>query len=418
MIENNVIAGTCLNRGCIPTKLLIHGAELLQELKHGKKFGIMGNFTPDFEQAMEHQRSVITEAQSKAEKNLRSFKKITIIKGTASFIDKNTIKVNNKDYQGRYIIIATGGEPQIPKVKGEDQVTLLDSTSALQLTKKPETVVLVGGGYISIEFAFFFAMYGCKTILVYRGERILKNEDPEITEVLQKNLEKIGIQFFLETEVLEVGKKGARKYIKIKTKKRTEDLICDEIMFNTGRKPNTEMLHLEKIGIKTDKGNIPTNVYLQTNISHIYAIGDVNGKELFAHTGKREAKVAIQNIFGKKKIKMDYHAAPYAVFTYPQIGGVGIDEQTAKARKIPYEVERAYFSQNGKAKILYEPEGFVKLVFSKKGKLLGARIIGAQAAELIHEFILLMNVPGNQREIIHETIHIHPTLSEVSEHLG
>ena len=343
---------------------------------------------------------------------------ITIVRGTASFVDKNTIKVNDKTYQGKFIMIATGGEPFIPKIKGDDKVKLLDSTTALMLKKKPNTIILVGGGYISIEFAFFFVAYGCKTILIYRGNRILKNEDPEITEVLQKSLEKIGVNFFLETDTLEVGKKGRRKYMRIKTKKKTQDLVCDEIMFNTGRKPNTEMLNLEAVGIKSENGYVLTNPFLQTNVSNIYAIGDVNGKEQFAHTGKVEACIAVNNMFGNKKEVMDYHASPYAIFTYPQIGGVGIDEPTAIEKKIPYDVEYAYFSQNGKAKILYETDGFVKLVFDKKGKLIGARIIGPQAAEIIHEFIVLMNTEGNHREILHKTIHIHPTLSEVNERLG
>jgi len=210
-----------------------------------------------------------------------------------------------------------------------------------------------------------------------------------------------------------------RAYIRrIKTKKKTQDLVCDEIMFNTGRKPNTEMLNLEAVGIKSENGYVLTNPFLQTNVSNIYAIGDVNGKEQFAHTGKVEACIAVNNMFGNKKEVMDYHASPYAIFTYPQIGGVGIDEPTAIEKKIPYDVEYAYFSQNGKAKILYETDGFVKLVFDKKGKLIGARIIGPQAAEIIHEFIVLMNTEGNHREILHKTIHIHPTLSEVNERLG
>jgi len=408
VIESGVLGGTCLNRGCIPSKLLIHGAELLQEINHAKDFGISVKYKINFAKAMQHQRKTITTAQRKLVQNLKQIKNIKIYKGKATFVDKKIIQIGNKKLTAPKILIAVGGTPFIPK--DLENIKPLTSDDVWYLTKQPKTIVLIGGGYISIEFAYFFAGYGSKVYVINRGDRILRREDKEVVKEVVKGLKELGVTFLYNCKTKKAKKKGKKIELTFDNNKK---LIVNEIMINAGRKPNT--LSLDKTNIKTDKrGFIKVNKYLETNVKGVYAIGDINGLAPFAHTGKAEAKIAVNNMFSKNK-KMNYTASPYAIFTYPQVSAVGLSEEELK--KVKHKTVYAYFKNVGKAKIIKETKGFVKIMFSPKGKILGARIVGPYAAELIHEIIAVMNAPGNHEEILKNTIHIHPTVSEVMRDL-
>ena len=414
VVEPGVLGGTCLNRGCIPSKLLIHGAEILQDMKHAADFGINVQYSVDFGKAMRHQRKTIAVARKQVGTNLKHIKNITVIRKKAQFIDNKTIVVGNQKITAPKILIAAGGTPFVPSIPGIEKVKPLTSDNVWSLTKQPKSIALIGGGYISIEFAYFFAGYGTKVYVINRGDKILGREDPEVAKEIEAGLKELGVEFYYHCSTKTVTKKAS----KIQLHLNEGNLTVDALMINTGRKPNTKSLQLGNAGIKMDRrGFIPVNSYVQTKVPNIYAIGDINGLAPFAHTGKMEGKVAINNMFNRKKKKMNYAANPYAVFSYPQIGAVGLTEEQVKKKKIKHKTVYAYFEDVGKARIIKEPRGFVKITFSTKGKLLGARIVGPQAAELIHELVAIMNAPGNHEQILKNTIHIHPTLSEVMRDL-
>ena len=441
VVENRIVGGTCLNRGCIPSKLLIYGAEILQTLKHANKFGInIKSNKPQisFQQAMLHQRNVINSAQKSAEKNITNLKNVDVYKGDAKFLNKNSIEIfhrklnkyNEDDVKveiikSKNIIIATGGNPITSNIKGIENlkkgINLFDSDNIWFAKKQPTSIVLLGGGYISMEFAFFFAMYGTKVYVINRSERILGREDTEVAKCVEENIKKLGVEIIFNNEIKIISKRGSKFIFNLNNK----NIVADALMINAGRHPNSQDLGLERVGIKLDAHDfVKVNDYLQTNVSNIYAIGDVNGLAQFAHTGKYEAEISVNNVFSKsnknksKKVKQKsiFHT-PYAVFTYPQIGAVGMCEDELIEKKIKYTKLFATNALNGKHKIIKEPEGFVKAMFDKSGKLLGARIVGHNASELIHEFIVLINSEGNHMETLKKSIHIHPTLSESVENL-
>ena len=411
VIEPGVLGGTCLNRGCIPSKLLIHGAELLQEINHAKDFGINVSYTINFAKAMRHQRSTITAAQRKIVQNLKKIKNMTIFKAKAKFVDKKILQVGKQKITAPKIIIAIGGTPFVPK--DMENIKPLTSDNVWFLKKQPKSIALIGGGYISAEFAYFFAGYGTKVYVINRGDSILRREDKEVVEEVENGLKELGVTFLYNRKTKTARKKGKQIELRFANKK----LTVDAVMVNAGRRPNTNFLDVKKANIKTDKRNfIKVNKQLETNVKGIYAIGDINGLAPFAHTGKAEAKIAVNNMFTKNK-KMDYTASPYAIFTYPQVGAVGLTEEEVKKKKLKHKIVYNSFANVGKARIIKETKGFVKIIFSKKGKILGARIVGPYAAELIHEIIAVMNAPGNHEEILKKTIHIHPTVSEVMRDL-
>lgn len=413
VIEPGVLGGTCLNRGCIPSKLLIHGAEIIQELQHASDFGINVKYALDFGKAMRHQRKTIKEGRQQLEKNLKRIKNITVFRKKARFVDNKTVVVGTTKITAKKIVIAVGGTPFAPPIKGLDKVKYFTSDNIWYLTKQPKSIALIGGGYISIEFAYFFAGYGTKVYVINRRDKMLSREDREVAEEVASGLKELGVKFLYNCATKTVKKKGNKIQLQFDKGK----LIVDAIMINAGRSPNSKSLKLEDAGIKvTDRGFVPVNKYLQTNIPHVYAIGDINAVHPFAHTGKVEAKIAIHNMFGKRK-KIDYTASPYAIFSYPQVGGVGVTEEEVKKNKVKHHIVYSYFENVGKARIIKETRGFVKIIFSQQGKILGARIVGPHAAELIHEIIAIMNTSGNHEQILKNTIHIHPTLSEVMRDL-
>lgn len=415
VIESGVLGGTCLNRGCIPSKLLIHGGEILQDIKKAHYFGINVKYSLNFSKAMSHQRKIIIDARKQVEKNLKKIKNITIFKGKAKFVDKKTIAIRQQKITAPKIIIAAGGTPSAPPIKGLEKIKVLTSDNVWYLTKQPKSIALIGGGYISIEFAYFFVSYGTKVYVVNRRDKILGREDSEVRDEVEEGLKGLGVIFLYNCSSKTVKKKGNKVQITFDNNKK---LTVDAVMINAGRKPNTKSLAVEKAGITTNKrGYIEVNKYLETNIKGIYAIGDINGLAPFAHTGKAEAKIAINNLYARNK-KMEYTISPYAIFTYPQVGAVGLSEEEVKEKKLKHKIVYSYFENVGKAKIIKETKGFVKIIFSPKGKILGARIVGPHAAELIHELIAIMNAPGNHEEILYKTIHIHPTLAEIMRDLA
>ncbi len=408
VVEQGPLGGTCLNRGCIPTKILVHVADVIKTLKSADKFGISsGPFTIDFLKVMESSWVVDEEARQ-IESALRNNPNIDLYKGTAEFIDDHTIFVNGKEIWGEKIVIAAGTRPSVPRIKGLDNVPYMTSKEILKINHLPRDLLVVGGGYIATELAYFFNEVGSNVTVLQRNVRLLPREDIDISKFFTEEFSK-HCNVKLRFETSEVEKKGDKIII---YSKNGDSVEGTDILIATGRTPNSDILKVEKAGIKTNsKGYIEANEYLQTNKEHIWVLGDIAGRYLFKHTANAEAEVVLRNIFGMKN-KMDYTAIPHAVFSNPQIAGVGYTEQELEGKE--YLTSKYYYSKTGMGLALKE-EGFVKFITDYDKNILGCHIVGPHASQLIHEVLVSLRAGSGNIKDITNTMHIHPALNEVVE---
>ena len=415
VVEKEYLGGTCLNWGCIPTKALFHVAERMEEIKKSGVFGInVSGYSLDFGKAMERKDKVV---QAQRQGLAFHFKKnnIELVTGNGRLVSNNKVLVDLNDSSqveitASNIIIATGSfAGSVPPfiLDGEG---IIDNIGILSLKKVPESLLVVGGGVVGSEFANIFATFGSKVTIVEILPRILSTEDIEVSKVIAKAFARKGINILTDTMIESVQKSSDGKFIcRIKG---GSEMSFDKILVSVGRKPRTAGIGLEAAGIQLDsRGFIKVDDRLKTNTPGIYAVGDVNGGLQLAHVASEEGKIAAENIAGKNK-KMDYRVIPWAVFTSPEIGTVGINEEQAKAKG--YNVCFGFFpfSNSGKAFITGETEGFIKIVTDEdSGEILGAQAVGPRCSDLIHEVAVAMKgemVIDN----LAETVHSHPTLSE------
>lgn len=419
LIEPYELGGTCLNKGCIPTKAMLYASELYKKTLNLKKYGIeTSNVKINFPKLMDRVCSIIDEGQVHIKKSVKNCE-LEIVKEKAVFVNKDTVKAGKREISARKIIICTGAKTFVPPIKGIDKVEYMISDDAVKLRKLPKSIVIIGGGYISMEFARFFNQLGSKVTILERESRILGILDDDIAEALHEFYSEEKVNIVTNANILEV-RKGQVIINDVrypKSKKKT--IIYDKILVAAGRMPNSKELNLEAAGIKTGKrGDILINDYLQTTNSKVYAIGDVNGKAMFAHAAKRETKIAIENALHYKKEKMGFDLMPWAMFSDPPISGIGLNEAQAKEKGFRTGILKADFSRAGRATVNGDTRGFVKVIYNKfNKKILGCFIIGPNADDLIHEFVAVMNSKSPTIDVIRKTIHVHPTLSEVMESL-
>ncbi len=408
LIEPGPLGGTCLNRGCIPSKMLIHRAELLSSIKQSEKFGIEAKLeNVDFTEIIKEVNNTV-QRDSKAIKNgVESSENYDLYRSKARFVDNKVIDVDGEKLTAEKIFIAAGTRPFIPPIKGVEDVNYLTSSDALELEQKPESLIIVGGGYIAAEMAFFFSEMGVDVTVVERSERLLIREDQEISEKFT-DIAKEKYRVILNTQAEEIEENGEKRvYLE-----NGEVLEAEQILMATGRRPNTDELGLEHTEIETDEqGFIETNEYMEASIEGVYALGDIAGKHMFKHSANLEAQYAYLNSIGEKE-QVDYRAMPHAVFSKPQIAGVGETEQELEESGIEYRKAVHKYSATGMGMALKEENGFAKVLASKNGEILGVHIIGPEASTLIHEVLPIMRQNG-EIEDIQDTIHIHPALSEV-----
>jgi len=413
LIEKRELGGTCLNRGCIPTKAILKAAEIYREAKESKVFGININeisFNP--EEIKNWKDSVVKKLVSGLEILINS-RKILIKNGNGYLLDGNLVEVeteNGKErFKGKDIVIATGSEPAIFKNFNIDHINVLTSDDALELNEYPKEIVIVGAGAIGIEFANFFNAFGVKVTIVEMMTQIIPTlKDKKITNLMQRILEKRGIDFKLGIKIEEIKNKNGRVYL---TLENGEVIETEKVLVSIGRKFNTENIGLENVGIKTEKERIVVDEYLRTNIPNHYAIGDVTGGLLLAHKAMKEGEVVAEIISGED-VKMDYRVIPWVIFSNPEIATVGSTEEEAKSLGISVVKGEFPFVANGKAVSINSTDGFVKIVADEKNhQIIGAQIIGYDASNLIGE--LTLAIKNNLKlEDICDTIHTHPTLSE------
>jgi len=415
VVEKEYLGGTCLNWGCIPTKALYHVAEKIEEIKKSEIFGIsVSGYSLDFTKAMSRKDKVV---MAQRQGLAYHFKKnnIELITGVGKLSSPTTVDVNVEGsdntvrVNAKNIIIATGAfAGSVPPFILDGNV-VIDNIGVLSLKEIPKSLLIVGGGVIGSEFANIFSAFGSEVTIIEILPRILSTEDVEVSKVIAKSLEKKGVKIFTNTVAKDVEKKGGRIVCKTNN---GQEIIADKILISVGRKPLSDNIGLEGLGIKRDeKGFIVVDDYLRTNIPNIYAVGDVIGGYQLAHVASYEGKIAAENIAGHNK-PIDYKVIPWAVFTSPEIGTVGLNEEQAKTKGYNVCFGLFPFSNSGKAYITGETEGFIKIVTDKDtGEILGAQMVGPRCSDLVHEVAVAMKgemVIDN----LADTVHTHPTLSE------
>ncbi len=415
VIEDTEVGGTCLNKGCIPTKTLLATTELLHKTKNSIEFGIeiSGQVTPNLSKIMERKNKVVS-TQVKGIRSLFKSWGITLIEGRGMVISPEKIEVQKRDGStdivgADRIIIATGSRPAQLPLFPFDGDHILSSDDALTIKSVPKTLIIIGAGVIGCEFAFIFSELGADITMLEIMPRALSTEDPEISETLERELKKKKIK--LMTGVKVTGVQGRHDGIHVYLEEGKE-LVAEKLLVSVGRDLNSDGIGVEAVGIeKGPKGEIVVNEKMETNIGGMYAIGDVTGGLLYAHVASREGIIAAKNIIGADQ-KMDYSVVPATIFTSPEIATVGLKENQAAEKGIKVKTGRFQFRAIGKAHVMGEITGFIKVISDETSdRILGVHIIGPHASDLIHEAALAMKA-GLKTKDIAETIHSHPTLSE------
>jgi dihydrolipoamide dehydrogenase len=420
VIDKDNLGGICLNWGCIPTKSLLKNAEIYDNLKnHSKDFGIYAKeLSFDFNEIIKRSRN-ISEKITKNVEMLVKKNKVDRIRGFGKLSSKNEIEIfdesgkKTQTITADNIIVSTGARPRmIPQIP-VDRKNIITSTEAMILDKLPKELIVIGAGAIGTEFAYFYSVLGSKVTIVEMLDNILPIEDTEVSQTLEKNFKKRGIDIYTKAVVEKAEIKKDKVVVTINYNGAKKELIAEKVLNAIGVVGNVEGIGLEELGIEIVKNHIKVdkNTY-QTNIQGIYAIGDVIGPPWLAHVASAEAIHCVENIKGIKNHPVDYENIPGCTYCQPQVASVGLTEQKCKELGLNYKVGKFPFMASGKAFAIGEREGFVKLIFDEKyGELLGAHIIGSEATEMIAELVLARSHGATAHSIL-KTVHAHPTLSE------
>ena len=415
LIEKGEWGGTCLNRGCIPTKTLFAVANLATQVQEASAFGvnINGEAAIDYPQVLTHKTSVIQQLTGGIAQLLKA-NGVDTLNGTATLTDRNTIVVSKSDgttaqLNAKNIIIATGSEPAEPPIFEIDESQVLTTTGILDLTELPESLLIVGGGVSGCEFASIFNALGCRVTVLELLPTILATEDIQVIRHIQLFMKRKGITIHTGAKLTHVKKSDAGVTAVLES---GEELNAQKMLVSIGRRYNTDGIGLEKVGVRTENGKIVVDAQMQTNVAGIYAVGDVASRYLLAHVASAEGKVAAQNCLGDS-VEMDYQVIPWCVFTLPEIGHVGMTEKEATDEGYEVKIGRFPYAANGKALGLRETDGFVKTVSdADNGDILGVHIVGTHASTLIHEAAVAIRMGGTTMDIA-STVHAHPTLAEM-----
>ncbi len=419
VIDKDEPGGICLTRGCIPSKLLIYPAELVRTLEEARELGVDTDIKKiDFRKIMDRMRTLIYRDIDAIRRGLSNSENIDYFHSVAEFVSPYTMKVGNDTITSKMIFLCLGSKTIIPLIKGLENAGYLTSDTVLKLTTLPKSIAIVGGGYIAAEFGHFFSSMGSKVTIIGRNPRFLPEEEPEISELAKKMLGK-HIEILTDLEVKEVEKTASVKRLLALERKtgKKRQVEASEILIAAGRGPVTDILHPERGGIKTtEQGWISVNEYFETSQPNVWAFGDADGRYLFRHVANYESEIVYYDAVPKKKIKVDYHAIPHAVFTYPEIASVGLKEKEAVQQYGESKVMIGFckYEDTAKGEAMNVKDYFVKVIIDgSTQRILGAHIIGPLASILIQEIINVMYTPSQSSEIISQAIHIHPALSEV-----
>lgn len=407
VVEKAELGGTCLNCGCIPTKTYARNAEIIHTLKEADVYGLDElSFSFNFKTAYERKNNVI-DALRNGISTLLSAPGITVVKGEAVLKSASSVSVNGEEYSAKNIIIATGSESKTLPIADLDADMICDSTWLLSTDTLPKRICIVGAGVIGMEFASILNSFGCEVSVVEFLKECLPALDGDIAKRLRKCLEKRGVAFYMQSGL----KSAAKGKVVFEKKGKETELETEKVLLAVGRKPNVEGLGLDEVGIAYDKKGITVTDMMQTSVPGVYAIGDVNGRQMLAHAAEMQGKRAVNSILGlQDDIRFDI--MPAAIFTNPEAACVGKTEELLKAEGMEYICQKHYYRANGKALAMNETEGMLKLLADKNGLIIGCHVYGAHAADLVQEVSVLM-CRNTTLQQLHDMTHIHPTLSEI-----
>lgn len=407
------LGGTCLNEGCIPTKCLCRNAEVVQTMKEADKFGLDDfTFTLDYNQVLDRKNSVVSQLREGVA-TLLKMAKVNVVNATASFKDAHTVIAGGEEYEADNIIIATGSTSKSLPIPGHDAEYVKSSTEMLEIDYIPESLIIIGGGVIGMEFASIFASFGSQVTVIEFMKQILPPFDSDIAKRLKQALSKRGIKIITGAAAKKIEQnEDYQIVVTYESKGKEETVVSSDILMAVGRAPRVEGLNLEAAGVEYSNRGIAVDDRMRTNVPGIYAIGDVNARMMLAHVASFQGLQALNAIEGKGDAA-DFKIVPSAVFTMPECGMVGMTEEECKSKGIETVTGQSFFRANGKALALGEPDGLCKLIFNKAdGKLIGAHIMGVEAADLAQQCADMMTA-GMTREEMEHIIFGHPTVSEV-----
>ncbi|MDR0589480.1 MAG: dihydrolipoyl dehydrogenase [Spirochaetaceae bacterium] len=409
LVENRELGGTCLNRGCIPTKALLHTAEIYDEVKsHGRELGLLGEVSVDYAALAGRKDRVLGRLRKGIEGLVRG-RNITLVQDTAVLTGAKTFRAGSGDYRADNIVLATGSEPASIPVPGADRPEVINSDAVLALTGLPDSAVIIGGGVIGVEFATLLSSLGRKAIIIEMLPRILNGMDEEICGAMTKLLTRRGVEIHTGARLREIAAGAVCVYEEGGAEKQASGAV---VIMAVGRRPVTQNLGLEAAGISSHKGFVTVDDHLRTNVPGVYAVGDITGKIQLAHAASAQGLAAAANIAGRNAV-MHYNIVPACVYTNPEIAGVGMTEAQVIAAGLPYRAGSFPAAANGRSLIMNAADGLVKILTHRDtGEILGAHIMAPRATDLIGELALAMRAEATIEEVA-DTVHAHPTINEM-----
>lgn len=413
LIERETLGGDCLHYGCVPTKTLIHSAKIISIMKRAQEFGIdRSSISFDFKNIMKHMHEIMDKIGEHDDPRRFEQMGAKVIFGVGRFLDNRTIELNGQKIGSRRFVISTGSRPFVPDIPGLKEAGHLTNITALGLDHLPGSMAVLGGGPIGVEFAQIFSRFGARVIIIEKLGHILPREDTEITSILEGILKQEGIEILTCTDVNRIRVESGKKILLAKCSGAEKEISVDEILVSIGRLPNTEGLNLEAAGVEYTKKGIVTDQAMQTRAKNIWAGGDVVGPYQFTHMAEYHAGLIVGNsLFPFVRRKADFRVVPWVTFTDPELGRVGMTEAEAMDRYGGIKTYRFEFKGVDRAVIEGEGRGLIKIVCDKRQRILGAHILGPNAGDLIHEYILAMKVKLKITDIS-SAIHVYPTLSQ------
>lgn len=429
VIEKGPMGGTCLNRGCIPSKQLLYHADVKTTIDRAEEYHIDASVDDvAFARMVEAVNADVREDAESIRRGLGDSEHHTLVDGEARFTGDRTLEIvdgpdEGTELRGETVLIAAGTRPTIPSVDGIEDVDYLTSTEALQVETPPDHLLIVGGGYIAAELAHFFGTFGSAVTIVGRRPRLLPEADEEVAQAFTERyqqrftvhtghtataLEQDGETITVEARPYEYGDDAG-----IVEDADAVTVSGDALLVAAGRRPNTDLLAVEATGVETDEaGFVEADEYLRTTADDVWALGDIVGEYLYKHNANHEARTVVQNVFGSQLVPVDYDAMPFAVFAHPEVAGVGRREEALEASDREYAVNTYRYEQTARGDAMHA-QGFVKVLVDLEGTILGCHIIGPDASALIQEVVVAMKTGRGTVEAIREAVHIHPALPEV-----
>ena len=414
IIEKAHLGGTCINTGCTPTKTMVHRALVAHYARNAARWGVVTHdVSADLPTIVAQKNKVVQWKRDGQQTSIDKRPNLHLYWGVAQFTGPHTLKVGDQSLESERIFIDTGARALIPPIPGLDSVGYLTNDSIMELTELPEHLVVLGGGYIGLEFGQMFSRFGSRVTVIQTNERIVPREDPEVSAELQRALEAEGIRFLLSAKTTSAEKRDGAIALTVEQRSGSATVTGSHLLIATGRRPNTEDLALDKAGIATNKnGSVKVNGKLETNVPGIWALGDVNGGPAFTHISYNDFQIVYANLIEGKNLTTDKRIVPYCVFTDPQLGGVGLTEKEARAKGYKLKIGKVPMSVVARAYERDETAGLMKIVVdASNDRILGATVVSGDGGEKVHILYTLM-LADAPYTLLKDAVYIHPTWAE------